>query len=306
MTSNRGLGFPPGEQQPDRGLGSQSGNAAATASQAGSMCHVTRPPRGSSSSPALSIVVFAILALYVFSRPASAPHVISVDDPDAALEEPQPIHTGAVPPLPLPSLLDSPDEESAQPIATVGSSILTRTVDNAGTPASPWTPDTPLRDWEFIVLHHSATEAGTVAGIDATHRQRRDSQGNPWRGIGYHFVVGNGHGMADGHIEPCFRWKEQSAGAHAGVKQYNEQGIGICLIGDFQSSPPTDAQLHRVAELVTYLKRTCKIPADHVVGHGNFRSTECPGRFFPLTEIAQSPFVEPKARQTIRQASAEK
>ena len=66
------------------------------------------------------------------------------------------------------------------------------------------------------MLHHSATADGDVASIDAVHRLKRDLKGNPWLGIGYHFVVGNGHKMADGEVQPTFRWLQQLAGAHAG------------------------------------------------------------------------------------------
>ena len=50
--------------------------------------------------------------------------------------------------------------------------------------------------------------------------------------------------MADGAIESTFRWRTQIQGAHAGSnnKDYNERGIGICLVGNFEKSPPTPAQ----------------------------------------------------------------
>ncbi len=74
-------------------------------------------------------------------------------------------------------------------------------------------PGVAARDWRSIVVHHSATSGGSVASIDAVHRRQRDSAGQPWLGIGYHFVVGNGHSMDDGEIQPTFRWRQQLAGA---------------------------------------------------------------------------------------------
>ena len=41
----------------------------------------------------------------------------------------------------------------------------------AGFPAS-WQPAKPLRKWKSIVLHHTATEAGSVKSIHAAHRKR--------------------------------------------------------------------------------------------------------------------------------------
>ena len=96
--------------------------------------------------------------------------------------------------------------------------------------------------------------------------------------------------MPDGAIEPTFRWRTQIQGAHAGStnKDYNERGIGICLVGNFEKSPPTAAQRRSVKLLVATLKAEYKIPTASVVGHKDIRasSTECPGKFFPMAEVA--------------------
>ena len=67
-----------------------------------------------------------------------------------------------------------------------------------------------LRDWDYIVLHHTASESGSVASIHEEHLRRKDKNGNAWLGIGYHFVIGNGSGMDDGEIEPTFRFGNSS------------------------------------------------------------------------------------------------
>ena len=152
-----------------------------------------------------------------------------------------------------------------------------------------WKPSLTNKTWKYIVLHHTASQRGSVESIDDTHRQRKDGAGNPWRGIGYHFVIGNGQGMTDGAVVPTFRWREQTSGAHAGVKEYNEEGIGICLIGNFAEQPPTDAQLVTVRQLVAYLKGAYKIESRNVVGHAKVKATECPGRLFPLSDVAVTP-----------------
>jgi hypothetical protein len=140
------------------------------------------------------------------------------------------------------------------------------------------------------VLHHTATEKGSVEDIHESHLQRKDAGGNHWLGIGYHFVIGNGKGMGDGVIEPTFRWREQLQGAHAGVADYNDLGIGIVLIGNFNEHPPTAAQLAAVKQLVATLKAAYGINSEDVVGHGDVKATECPGRYFPLGEIGQAFF----------------
>ncbi|MBT5017284.1 MAG: N-acetylmuramoyl-L-alanine amidase [Planctomicrobium sp.] len=151
--------------------------------------------------------------------------------------------------------------------------------------------DTPelLRPWKYIVLHHSATESGSLESIHATHSQRRDSAGNPWRGIGYHFVIGNGNGMPDGQVRSTFRWKQQTSGAHAGNRLYNNYGVGICLIGNFEQNGPTSAQMKSVRELVSQLKFQFGITKEQILKHGDLKATACPGRLFPFQEIAASP-----------------
>jgi hypothetical protein len=155
-----------------------------------------------------------------------------------------------------------------------------------------WKPTVAARDWKHIVIHHTATSAGSVESINAAHLQKKDKDGNPWLGIGYHFVIGNGDGMPDGAIEPTFRWRTQIQGAHAGStnKDYNERGIGICLVGNFEKTPPTAAQRKSVKLLVQTLRTEYRIPAASVVGHKDIRSsaTECPGKLFPMAEVAGS------------------
>ena len=97
---------------------------------------------------------------------------------------------------------------------------------------NPWKPDKEARDWRHIVIHHTASSRDSIESIHEAHLKRG------WEGIGYHFVIGNGNGMKDGEIEPTFRWKTQMHGAHAGKEEYNQHGIGVCLVGNFEDSNP--------------------------------------------------------------------
>ncbi|MEZ6064454.1 MAG: peptidoglycan recognition family protein [Planctomycetaceae bacterium] len=142
------------------------------------------------------------------------------------------------------------------------------------------------RGWKFVIVHHSATKTGSVESIDRAHRQRRDARGNPWRGIGYHFVIGNGQGMDDGEVRPTFRWTEQASGAHAGIGNFNEYGVGICLIGNFEDAPPTEKQLAAVRKLIMELRTEYGINRDAVLSHRDVRATACPGEHLNLDAIA--------------------
>lgn len=146
------------------------------------------------------------------------------------------------------------------------------------------------RPWKYIVIHHTATDSGSVESIHASHLKNKDANGKPWLGIGYHFVIGNGSGMADGAIEPTFRWRTQIQGAHAGSsnRDYNELGIGICLIGNFEKRPPSPAQQRSARLLVQTLRAAYGISAAGVVPHKDIRAsaTECPGKYFPMAALA--------------------
>ncbi len=147
----------------------------------------------------------------------------------------------------------------------------------------------PFHTWKYLVIHHTATNSGSVERIHQEHRQRRDSAGNPWKGIGYHFLIGNGHGMGDGEVQSTFRWHQQIGGAHAGNRQFNNFGIGICLVGNFEQNGPTSAQVKAVGELIGRLKHEFGITEKQILKHGDLKATACPGRLFPFRKIASIP-----------------
>lgn len=145
-----------------------------------------------------------------------------------------------------------------------------------------WIPYASPRPWRFIVIHHSATDSGSAAQFDRAHRDKG------WDELGYHFVIGNGRGSRDGMVEVGPRWPRQKWGAHAKTpdNQYNDYGIGICLVGNFDNTRLTAAQEASLARLVAYLMRTYNIPASRVIGHKDTgRSTDCPGRNLSIARI---------------------
>jgi hypothetical protein len=133
-------------------------------------------------------------------------------------------------------------------------------------------------------VHHSATDEGNAAIIDKWHREN-----NGWNGVGYDFVIGNGTNSGDGEVEPTYRWRGQLTGAHAGGTPgnwANEEGIGICLVGDFNRSTPTTRQMDSLVRLIRFLQQRYGIPKSRIYGHGSTpggHSTDCPGRRFPMS-----------------------
>lgn len=138
--------------------------------------------------------------------------------------------------------------------------------------------------WRYIVLHHSGTASGTLKGMDEYHRTRRRME----NGLAYHFVIGNGDGMADGAVGVGRRWTEQINGGHLASESLNEIAIGICLVGNFDSKPPTKKQLAALGALLQALRARCGLPATAVRTHQQINPvyTRCPGRHFPTADFA--------------------
>jgi N-acetylmuramoyl-L-alanine amidase len=144
-----------------------------------------------------------------------------------------------------------------------------------------WIPVVAARPWRWIVIHHSATPNGNAAVFDRDHREKG------WDELGYHFVIGNGTDSGDGQVEVGPRWPIQKHGAHAKTpsEEFNNFGIGICLVGNFDEERPTPAQMRSCAKLVAFLMKNYNIHPDHVLGHNNTKPTDCPGRFMSVATV---------------------
>lgn len=132
--------------------------------------------------------------------------------------------------------------------------------------------------WQAIVIHDSGDSVGTFDSLD------KQARASGLRGVGYHFVIGNGNGMVDGELAICPRWSNQTPGAHTAgpdADWYNRQAIGICLVGDGDRQRFTPAQVRRLAQLVRSLAQRLGIPQDRVYLHSQLAQTNSPGKFFP-------------------------
>ncbi|GJM23667.1 MAG: hypothetical protein DHS20C16_00820 [Phycisphaerae bacterium] len=138
--------------------------------------------------------------------------------------------------------------------------------------------------------------------FDKHHRNVRK-----WDELGYHFVIGNGSDTYDGMVEVGSRWSKQKTGAHCktGDNFYNEHGIGICLVGNFQNSSPSAAQMASVDKLVLFLSQQCGLSAANIKSHGGVtQKTSCPGRRFPLSTVKRNLSLAKSKMQTSMLATA--
>jgi N-acetylmuramoyl-L-alanine amidase len=154
--------------------------------------------------------------------------------------------------------------------------------------AKPLRPIIPLyntRQWDYIVIHHSATQKGNALTINDAHHKRGFAGG-----MGYHFLIDNGTlGKQMGQIEVGSRWVKQENGAHANAAGMNEHGIGISLVGNFSEHRVPESQMEPLIFLVNVLRDHYGIPYERVIRHNDVpgKNTECPGLLFPWYEFKQ-------------------
>src|SRR5690606_29163836 len=95
------------------------------------------------------------------------------------------------------------------------------------------------------------------------------------------------------------RWRRQLHGAHTRLElpfarsrgvdfqHYNQHGIGIALVGNFDKSRPSAAQLAALERLVTRLVEVCHIPESAIYTHGEVDQTGCPGAYCSIDDLRQ-------------------
>lgn len=140
--------------------------------------------------------------------------------------------------------------------------------------------DVAPRKWEYICIHHSATNEGSAKRFDKAHRKRGMENG-----MAYHFVIGNGNPTGDGEIEVGKRWRKQLQGGHVKDDSINDVAIGICLVGNFTHRDPSEKQVDALVDLIVKLVKTYNLTLNDVVRHRDLGYSICPGQHFPWEEI---------------------
>ena len=157
-----------------------------------------------------------------------------------------------------------------------------RTAHNAALLAGLATPGPALRAWRWIVVHHTAVEHATLAGIDRYHRNHF---GDPL-GAEYHFVIDNGKkdgaNCPLGMIEAA-RWRFQQPAWHLFKPENAPAPVPSCLVGNFEPRRPPPEMLAALTDLTRALMRLCQIPVERVSTHRvvDEKLTQCPGKQFP-------------------------
>ncbi|XP_050419503.1 peptidoglycan recognition protein 1 [Patella vulgata] len=124
----------------------------------------------------------------------------------------------------------------------------------------------------YVFIHHGAT-AGCTSENSCKQKVREyqnyHMDGHKWPDIGYTFVIGE-----DGNVYEARGW--DIIGAH--TYNYNYNGLGFCIIGDFTSRLPNTAALNAVKQLINCGVKNGKISTSYILrGHRDVNPTACPG-----------------------------
>lgn len=137
----------------------------------------------------------------------------------------------------------------------------------------------------FLVIHRiGESVGGDAVSIAASFRDNsKDNGPGSYTGyrMPYHFIV-----KPDGSVEQAVPLEDVAP--H--VKLYNNESIGIGIIGDFRAKPPTDEQVWSAAELCAMLREW--YPGVRITGHTELGAKatsdpekQCPGNQFPLAHM---------------------
>lgn len=128
-----------------------------------------------------------------------------------------------------------------------------------------------------ITVHHSADtltpnlDGSLGSSSDALRRlQRYHMTTEGYGDLGYHFMIDPTGRLFEGRE---LTWQ----GAHAGDFNKNKGNIGICLLGNFDTTRPTRAALRTLENTLGNLRTQYSISKQRVYGHQELKSTRCPG-----------------------------
>ncbi|MBP8606191.1 MAG: hypothetical protein KBI46_10190 [Phycisphaerae bacterium] len=114
------------------------------------------------------------------------------------------------------------------------------------------TMSVPAGQWQEVEIFYSRTSGGNADELGLMMGLTTGSSPE------FHFVVGNGNGAGDGHIQASDLWKLQRlCHGRPGV-------VRICVIGDGSSNSVTDFQIKRTITLVESLVHTFNISPQRV------------------------------------------
>jgi hypothetical protein len=136
-----------------------------------------------------------------------------------------------------------------------------------------------MRQWQGIILHHSATKDSGTVSWDAIKKYHTETQG--WSDIGYHCGF---EYVGDKVVFQPGRSLDKDAAACVGK---NSTHIQVCMVGDFDAVEPTHEMYIAVAHLCKRFMSIYDFGIDAIRGHFAYAPKTCPGKLFNWLTLAQ-------------------
>lgn len=136
-----------------------------------------------------------------------------------------------------------------------------------------------LEKVKFIIIHHTQRNNDWPAFVRFRHLYIRG-----WEEIGYHWLIGNSRPFTiDGKIYAGR--PEIFQGAHA--FGYNRNSLGVCLIGNFNKTIPSQNQFCSLYKLLRQKMVQYNISSANVFGHSELPNVNktCPGNNIDMSIV---------------------
>lgn len=138
-----------------------------------------------------------------------------------------------------------------------------------------------------VVVHCSATADGLVPNWGAIRKYHTTDPYHMWRDVGYNFGIER---IGD-YVEVLMGRHPDDRGAHCPQLDMNEKSIGICMIGNFDVTPPDVQRWEKLKQLIFWIMNRYNIPVSNILGHREvqemagieFKNRKtCPGTRFDM------------------------
>lgn len=130
---------------------------------------------------------------------------------------------------------------------------------------------------EYLIIHHTGgTDANplqdssnyTVQQCSNDHKARFNMKSRTGLWCGYHIMI-------DKFGKRWVTRFDDEEGAHA--KGYNSKSLGICLMGNFDATLPTQPQIDELKKVMKEKSDLYKIPVAKIIPHRNVAQKTCYG-----------------------------
>jgi len=128
-----------------------------------------------------------------------------------------------------------------------------------------------------IIVHHSLTKDSGTVSWSAIRNYHMTEMVPKMHDIGYHAGIE----LAGAEYEALIGRAWDETGAHCKERGMNHVALGVCLVGNFDVTPPPDAQLEVARDRILLpWMRYYNIDAGSVHPHRLYAPKTCPGTAF--------------------------